>query len=236
MNAQTQTAKWLQAWDSQGTHRTGTAGDHAGADWIVAEARALGATVTEEPFALDRLDPGACYLQIGDTRIPGIPVFDAPVTQGVSGPLTGTNGIAVVSLAPSAVYTGEYRTLRQTAAHDALVIVCSGANPGLGLLNAEQFNHPYGAPAIHVDTGSVAPDGRMARLVSDSVRTPHQRPQHRRYPERHRSQPQIGRGHDPPQFLVAIDRRARRRHRVLAGNAPSATGLPARLRRHFDRQ
>lgn len=171
MNAQTQTAKWLQAWDSQGTHRTGTAGDHAGADWIVAEARALGATVTEEPFALDRLDPGACYLQIGDTRIPGIPVFDAPVTQGVSGPLTGTNGIAVVSLAPSAVYTGEYRTLRQTAAHDALVIVCSGANPGLGLLNAEQFNHPYGAPAIHVDTGSVAPDGRMARLVSDSVRT-----------------------------------------------------------------
>jgi len=167
----TQATQWLQAWDSQGPHRTGTPGDHAGADWVAAEARALGAAVTEEAFALDRLDPGDCYLQIGDMRIPGVPVFDAPATQGVTGRLSATGGIAVVSLAPSAVYTGEYRHLRQTAAHDALVIVCAGTHPGLGLLNAEQFNHPYGAPAIHVDTGSVAPDGRMARLVSESVRT-----------------------------------------------------------------
>ncbi len=165
MTARTQASEWLQAWDSQSPHRTGTVGDHAGADWIAAEARALGATVTEEAFTLDRLDPGDCYLQIGDTRIPGVPVFDAPATPGITG------RIAIVSLAPSAVYTGEYRRLRQTAAHDALVIVCSGTHPGLGLLNAEQFNHPYGAPSIHVDTGSVTPDGRTARLVSDSTRT-----------------------------------------------------------------
>ena len=171
MNAQTQTAIWLQAWDSQGPHRTGTAGDHAGADWVAAQARALGPRATEETFALDRLDPGDCSLHIGGTSIPGVPVFDAPATTGITGRLSETGGIAVVSLAPGAVYSGEYHRLRQTAAHDALVIVCSGTHPGLGLLNAEQFNHPYGAPAIHVDTGSVVPDGRMARLVSKSMRT-----------------------------------------------------------------
>ena len=171
MDAYDRAAGWLKTWDSQGPHRSGTAGDHAGADWLTIEARALGAQITQESFALARLDPGDTYLQVGDTRVPGVPVFDAPATSGVTGPLSETGGITVVTLAPSAVYTGEYRRLRQTAAHDALVIVCSGARPGVGLLNAEQFNHPYGAPAIHVDTGSVAPDGRMARLVSESVRT-----------------------------------------------------------------
>ncbi len=147
------------------------AGDHAGADWLIAEARALGAETTQEAFTLDRLDPGDTYLEVGGTRIPGVPVFDAPATTGVSGPLSETGGIAVVALAPGAVYTGEYRHLRQSAGHDALVIVCSGTHPGLGLLNAEQFNTPYGAPAIHVGTGAIAADGRAARLVSDSTRT-----------------------------------------------------------------
>ena len=160
-------ATWLRGWDAQGFHRTGTVGDRAGADWLTAEAKALGASVTVETFVLDRLDPGDVYLEVGTTRIPGIPVFDAPATTGVTGMLG--QEIAVAPLGPGAVYTGEYRRLRENAAHAALVIQCSGAHPGLGLLNAEQFGVPYGAPAIHVDAS--VPIGRPARLVSESIRT-----------------------------------------------------------------
>src|SRR4051794_34267817 len=82
-------ARWLAAWDAQGPHRTATAGDAAGADWLAAEAVALGAEVSMEEFRLERLDPVACFLEIGATRIEAVPVFDAPATgaAGVHGRL-----------------------------------------------------------------------------------------------------------------------------------------------------
>jgi len=159
-------ATWLRAWDSQGYHRTGTGGDHAGADWLTAEAQALGATVEQEVFALDRLDPGETFVEVDGRRIEGVPVFDAPATDGVTGRLGA--GIAVAALGPWAVYTGEYRTLRRDGSHAALVVQCAGGHPGLALLNAEQFNTPYGAPAIHV--AEPLPSGARARLVARSTR------------------------------------------------------------------
>ncbi len=96
------TDTWLRAWDSQGHHRTGTDGDRAGADWAIAAARALGVAVEREAFSFDRLDPGEAYLEIDGTKIPGVPVFDAPPTAGTTG-TTGTE-IAVVALPPGAVF------------------------------------------------------------------------------------------------------------------------------------
>ncbi|HEX3882682.1 MAG TPA: hypothetical protein VHW66_08495 [Stellaceae bacterium] len=168
-------ARWLQAWDGQGTHRTATEGDHAGAAWLAAEAAALGASPEFEEFTVDRLDPGPCFLEIDGARIDAIPAFDAPSTDGVTGHLGAE--IAVAELSPQAVYSGEYRTLRRQGGHQALVIICTGDQPGMGLLNAEQFGEPYGAPAIHVsseagDTVSRAlARGATARLVSKSRRT-----------------------------------------------------------------
>jgi hypothetical protein len=103
----------LQAWDAQGIHRTGTEGDAAGAAWLAAEARALGAAVTTEEFSFDRVDPIACHLDIDGERIEGVPVFDAAAT-GADG-LAGRLGreIAVVELPPRAVYSGEFQRLRR---------------------------------------------------------------------------------------------------------------------------
>jgi hypothetical protein len=53
-------------------------------------------------------------------------------------------------LPPRGIYTPDYEELHCNAVHRGLVIVCKGARPGLGLLNAERFRHPYRAPAIHV--------------------------------------------------------------------------------------
>jgi hypothetical protein len=165
-------AAWLRAWDGQGTHRTATEGDHAGAQWLTAEAAALGAAPEVEEFALDRLDPGPCFLEVEGKRIDAVPAFDAP-----AGDAEGRLGaeIAVAELTPQTVYSGEYRTLRQQGGHRGLVVICKGDTPGMGLLNAEQFPAPYGAPAIHVSSevrdAVLGASGGSARLVSDSRRT-----------------------------------------------------------------
>jgi len=83
-------------------------------------------------------------------------------------------GIIVAQLSPRSVYTGEYEKLRRGAAHRALVIVCVGERPGMGLLNAERFRNPYGAPAIQVSSEtseavlSAAAGAKRARVVSES--------------------------------------------------------------------
>ena len=80
--ARQRAARWLAAWDAQGIHRTATAGDNAGAEWLTREVAALGAEVRIEEFALDRLDPITAFLEIGGERIEAVPVFDAPATAG----------------------------------------------------------------------------------------------------------------------------------------------------------
>ena len=156
-DAKARAVAWLTAWDSQGIHRTGTTGDEAGALWLARQAAGLGVDVTKEVFELERLDPVACYLELDGKRISGVPAFDAPPTNG--GGMTGTlslsghdQAILVAQLSPRSVYTGEYERLRRDTAHRALVIVCTGQRPGMGLLNAERFRQPYGAPTIHVSS------------------------------------------------------------------------------------
>jgi hypothetical protein len=181
--AQQRAARWLAAWDGQGIHRIATAGDEAGADWLAREAAALGApTPAIEEFALDRLDPIAAFLEVRGARIDAVPVFDAPATggEGVTGRLglTGNAEILVAELSPGAVYSGELERLRRSGGHRGLVILCTGAQPGMGLLNAEHFREPYGAPALHVATAAratvlaAAGEGAPARLVAYSRRTP----------------------------------------------------------------
>ena len=72
------TAGWLTAWDSHPIHRTGTAGDVAGATWLMSEVEKLGAQPVLEEFTLDRLDPIASYIEVDGIRIEGVPVFDSP--------------------------------------------------------------------------------------------------------------------------------------------------------------
>lgn len=176
-NAIERAAAWLEAWDSHNIHRTGTTGDAQGLAWLEQGAAALGAVPRVEEFAFDRLDPGACFLEVDGVRIDGVPVFDAPATGpgGVSGRLGGE--IAVAELSPRAVYSGEYQALRRRGGHRGLVVLCAGEAPGLALLNAEQFREPYGAPAIHLSSEgreavlAAAARNAPARLVAESRRT-----------------------------------------------------------------
>ncbi|HEY1431093.1 MAG TPA: hypothetical protein VGF39_05630 [Stellaceae bacterium] len=164
-------------------HRTATAGDEAGVNWLIREATGLGAAPAIEEFALDRLEPIDVYLEFDGRRVPGVPVFDAPATgpEGVSG-ILGRVGeqtpIALVELPPLSVHTPDYEELRRNAVHRGLVILCKGKQSGLGLLNAERFRDPYGAPAVHVSSEagaevlSAAARRTSVRLASVSRRVP----------------------------------------------------------------
>jgi hypothetical protein len=181
--ARARAVSWLTAWDAQGVHRTATAGDEAGALWLAREAAGFGVEVSTEVFELDRLDPVACYLELDGEYIAAVPAFDAPAT-GASG-VTGTLGLSgraeailVAQLTPRSVYTREYERLRRDTAHRALVIVCTGDRPGMGLLNAERFRNPHGPPAIHVssEAGEIVLAGAAraasARVVAENRYVP----------------------------------------------------------------
>jgi hypothetical protein len=108
--------------------------------------------VSTEEFALARLDPTTAYLEVDNTRIDGAPVFDALVTSadGISGAWGPPAAIGVAELSAGAVFSGEYRARRESAAHAGLVIGCQGAQPGLALVNTEQLCEPPGRPELHV--------------------------------------------------------------------------------------
>jgi hypothetical protein len=182
--AEQRAARWLAEWDGQGIHRTATAGDETGADWLAREAAALAAPTAIpaiEEFALDRLDPVATFLEVRGARIDAVAVFDAPATdrEGVTGRLgfAGNAEILVAELSPGAVYSGELDRLRRSGGHRGLVILCAGERPGMGLCNAEHFRTPHGAPAVHVASEAratvlaAAGQGAPARLVAYSRRT-----------------------------------------------------------------
>jgi hypothetical protein len=181
--AQARAARWLADWDSQGIHRTGTIGGRASAAWLAREAAALGADTSVEEFPLDRLDPVECFLELGGRRIEAVPVFDAPATdaEGIVGRLgqVGSEAeIGVAELSPRSVYTGRFERIRRQTRHRTLVVLCAGERPGMGLLNADQFRQPYGAPALHLSSidrpalEEAIAQGASARLVSISRRTP----------------------------------------------------------------
>lgn len=181
-DAMARAERWLTTWDSQPFHRTGTAGDTAGCEWLMDEVEKLGATPKTEEFTLERLDPITAYVEIDGMQIDGVPVFNSPATptRGVSGSLGSLGSaaaIGIVELSPHAVYTAEYQERRRAARHDAVVIVCNGMRPGLALLNAEAFPRPYGAPAIQVPSTmrsavfAAAERGGLARVVAENRRT-----------------------------------------------------------------
>ncbi len=178
---------WLRAWDSQGNHRTATPGDEQGAEWLAAEARAMGATVAFESFALDRVDVDAAFLEVEGERIPGEKMFDSPDTPdgrvmalasvgaGLADP--GQADVHILELAPTAVYSPEFARLRRETRSKAIVVVTKGGAPGLALLNAEAFAAPFGPPILQVSSTvgprliAAAKGGAAVRVVVRSRRT-----------------------------------------------------------------
>ena len=175
-------SRWIEAYDQQGIHRTGTAGDHRSAEWLAAEVRKLGAKPVLESFSLDRVDPLDCFVEVAGKRIEGVPLFDAAFTDanGIHGKLGVFGGeaeLGLIELPPSAEYGPNYETTRRNSQHKALIIVTKGARAGLCLINGAYFEHPFGSPALQVSSEhgdwlkQQAQQGQTARIVARVKRT-----------------------------------------------------------------
>lgn len=155
---------WLRAWDSHGNHRTATPGDEQGADWLAAEARAMGTSPGFEPVPLARVDTDAAFLELEGERIPGEPMQDAPDTPDgrvMALASTGTSlaepsqaDIHVLELPPTAVYSPDFARFRRDSRSKALVVITKGASPGIALFNAEAFTAPFGPPILQVSSAA----------------------------------------------------------------------------------
>lgn len=175
-------ARLIEQYDGQGVHRTGTAGDKRSADWLAAEVHKLGVKPLLEPFALERIDPLHCFVELAGQRIEGLPLFDAAFTDasGVRGRLGAFGGeteLGLIELPPNAEYGANYEATRRTSRHRALLVVTKGARAGLCPINGAHFKQPFGPPALQVSSEhsdwlkQQAQQGATARIVAHIERT-----------------------------------------------------------------
>ncbi len=151
-------ASVLQAFDSQGNHRTGTAVDESSAEWLAGEVDRVGIRPSLEPFALSRVDPQLTYARIGNRRIDGIPMFDGGFTgaDGVIGRLGSIGSDAEIGLAERPgemvrnIAEGDVLLRARQSRHKAVILITGANRPGLFLSNASTFLNPSGPPILQV--------------------------------------------------------------------------------------
>jgi len=184
-------SRWIQVYDSQGNHRTGTEGDVAAAQWLGAELSRMGVPGSMEAYEFNRVDPIAGYVKIAERRIDGLPAFDAAFTgaEGIRGRLGPLGSDAEIGLAetrpfvllePRGEQRGEVAQARQSN-HKAIVLVTQGSRPGLFLLNALAFEKPASLPILQVSSadadwlkqqaGARAPATLVAQVARATTRT-----------------------------------------------------------------
>jgi len=160
---QARLAAVVDAYDRQGNHRTATREDGESANWLAGEAAAFGVECALDPFAVDRVDPQACFVELAGRRIGGVPMFDAAFTglegvRGRLGPLGTGCDIGLLETAPTRLTDAgseRRRALLQEvreSRHAAVVVLARGSRPGLYLLNAPLFAKPLGPPALQIST------------------------------------------------------------------------------------
>jgi len=156
----------LADWDRLPEHRTGSAGDHETAQWLLRQIDANGATARLEAFPFERRNFGSCWIDLDGHRIEGVPCFDGGRTGKT--PLTAElgrdDGIAVVTFQPSG--SPELSAARRDGRHAAVVAISAGdpIRPGLAPLNADDYEVPWGPPVLQIASE------HRARMASAAAR------------------------------------------------------------------
>ncbi len=177
-------ARIISEYDVQGWHRTGTDVDLESAHWLAELVRESGAEPSLEMFTLDRVIPEPSYIEAGDRRIEGLPLFDGAFTSanGVRGRLGAESRNPEILLIDGS-NAGSVEALedaRRSETYLALVFVTTstGGRPGLAPRNAPSFTEPLGAPVLQVDPTErarlkeQADAGTIATLVAHARREP----------------------------------------------------------------
>ena len=178
-------ARIVREYDSQGDHRTGSPVDAESGRWLADRVDDAGIVPEIEWMGFSRIDIEAAYVEIGDRRAEGVPLFDGGFTDaagitGTLGPLDGDGAIGLGHAGPRA--GSDFRSYRRDTAHRAAVTVtggpANGVPEGLALLNAPDFKEPFGPPVLQVASrhrawlADAAAAGATARVVARVTRRP----------------------------------------------------------------
>ena len=147
----------IRSWDAESQHRTGTDGDRRTSEVLVSRlARSeVAATIVEHPF--QRRVPNNCYVQVGDEKIEGIPLFDGGVTPGeiaanlVTVGSEGEIGVGLLSATGGDQASRLLLQHRNSSKYRALIGVSRNATPGIAMLNGDSFSNPRDLPVLLVD-------------------------------------------------------------------------------------
>ncbi|MFX0081844.1 MAG: M28 family peptidase [Candidatus Hodarchaeota archaeon] len=143
----------IKDYDNQGIHRTGTKVDSDSAYWLCDEIKKIGLKPKMEEFIFNRIDINEASLEINNKKIDGVPLFDCIVPneefiKGKLGKIENENTIGI-----SRVNNNTIRKLdkiRKINRHLGLVLVTEGNTPGLSLINAVNFQEPFGPPTLQI--------------------------------------------------------------------------------------
>lgn len=151
-------ARIFRGWDRISDHRTGSPGDRRTAKWLGSWVHRNGAASELSAFPFRRRVVRHAYLEVDGRRIEGLPLFDGGETDGVvAAPLTpdaGAREIALVTFTALAAPGGNQALVdaRQAGRSAGIVAVASDdrLQPGLAVLNAEDYLKPFGPPVLQV--------------------------------------------------------------------------------------
>lgn len=184
-DARERVARMVREYDSQGDHRTGSPVDAESGRWLADRVDDAGIVPEIEWMGFSRIDIEAAYVEIGDRRAEGVPLFDGGFTDaaGVTGILGALDGDGTIGLGHVGPRAGsDFRSYRRNTAHRAAVTVtggpANGVPEGLALLNAPDFKEPFGPPVLQVASrhrpwlADAAATGATARVVARVTRRP----------------------------------------------------------------
>ncbi len=156
---QSRIAEIISEYAGQGIHRTGTDVDNQSADWLMQRIEALGVTANQSGFEFQRLQPITTEVSFANTTIMGVPLYDSLYTDenGITGSIGELGSNADIGVAMSLPFAASpngrlIHAARKEGKHKAIVIVTDSQLPedGVALLNAEDFDSPFGPPVLQV--------------------------------------------------------------------------------------
>jgi hypothetical protein len=175
----------IREYSAQGVHRTATQVDNLSGQWLADRISRMGIDASLHHFPLDQVNVISAQLHWDGGVIEGVPAYDCNYTdgeglQGSMGELNSDADIGVVMSAANGPVAASILTARMSGAHKSIVVVTSDSMPAQGeaVINADDFNDPFGPPVLHIphyawpELKQAVDAGASARVVVHCERAP----------------------------------------------------------------
>ena len=177
-------ARLIATYDGFGLRRAGTSGDRLAAQWLLGHLQRAGVEAATRDIPMAVRNVQSAYLEGQDAsgvgwRIDGLPLFDAPDTDGVLHGVLGTD-IALIEMEPGAasIKGQPLEAQRRSSTARAIIIATRGAGGSLAPINAQYYDAPFGPPILQVAGAAFAAlsaraqRGDSARIIISTESTP----------------------------------------------------------------